>query len=163
VTYPNGTQSAYFSVLINTASTTTLQSGFPTNAAYSGNPPQPGWIGWKSVYQWTLKDLYGNVLSGTDVNETFGTWTYDYAGTNWPLPTPTAGYNPTSNCTDTLSATGTGYTPPMQNPQTPLGTTAVYHDTPWHFYVFSTTSGSGVSIHSDTQQFWQDHGTHSAP
>jgi hypothetical protein len=160
VTYPDGTQSSYFSVLLNTPSGTTLQSGYPQNLV---NDPQPGWVGWQSFYQWTLTDLCGNVMSGTDVNETFGTFSSDYVGENWGLPTATRGYNASANYTDSLGATGTGYTPTIQSPQNPLGTTRVYHDMPWHDYVFSLTFGSGVSIHTDTQQWWQDHGTHSAP
>lgn len=161
VTYPDGSSSPYFTVLINTAHKTTLQAGYPTNTPWSS---QPGYVGFQSFYQWTLTDLCSDRMSGTDENELFGTWTPDYTDENWGIPMPGHGYNSSANYTDLLGASGTGaWVPLMQVPQTPLGSTKVYHDTPWNFYVFSTNFGSGVVIHTDTQQFFQDHGTHTAP
>jgi hypothetical protein len=162
VTHPDGAQSAPFYVLINTPASTTLQANYPQNSTWI---KQPGFNGYASTYQWSLFDLCGNGLQGLDVNETFGSWTVDYpGGTDWPYP-PTAdsGYQPSFNFPDTIGAsTPPSSNPPAENPQSPLGTTAVIHDYPWNYFVGSTTFGVGVVIHSDTQQWYQDHGTHSA-
>jgi hypothetical protein len=77
----------------------------------------------------------------------------------------TAGYNANSTFMDTLGTAATNGTlnPNPQIPAMPLGSVSVIYDYPWHFYVGSQTFGTGTVIHSDTEEFWQDHGTHSVP
>lgn len=160
VTYPDGAQSARFLVLLNTPASTTLQPGYPQNSQWIF---LPGYDGWQSVYSWDLRDLCGNGLQGLDVNETFGSWTVDYpVGTSWPFPEKKHGYQPSFNFADTLAAsTSSTAAPPASSPESPLGHTPVFHDYPWDYFVGSTTFGAGVVIHADTQQWYQDHGTHS--
>ena len=162
VTYPDGAQSAPFYVLINTPESTTLQPTYPQNSTWIS---QPGYNGYQSLYSWSLFDLCSNALQGLDVNETFGNWSIDYTypqRTNWPFPRAGSYYFPSYSFNDVLGASGpSNAVPPPQNPQQPLGTIAVYHDTPWYYFAGSQSFGSGVPIHVDTQQYYQDHGTHS--
>ncbi len=162
VTYPDGAQSAPSYVLTNTPASTRLQPNFPKYSQWI-YPPGSGNNGWQSLYSWTLKDLCSNPLRGLDVNETFGYWTIDYPfGTNWPFPPATSGYQPSYNFTDTLGeSTSSNATPPAEYSPGGFGSTAVYHNYPWDYFVGSTTFGDGVVVHSDTQQWYQDHATHS--
>jgi hypothetical protein len=108
-------------------------------------------------------------MMGTDANETFGTFYTDYTGnpgTTWGYVSRTGpgtqAYNATANYVDTLGVSGPANAIPV--PQCcGGGNTLVWHDLPWNYWVFSQAYGSGVSIHSDSQQYYQDHGTHSAP
>ncbi len=137
-----------------------MQQGYPQSGAWYPF----GLVGWQSVYSWTLRDSCGNGLQGLDVNETFGTFATDYAGSNWGRPSQMATYIAGFNFGDLLAHAGDSSNIPVpQIPQSPLGNTPVYHDTPWKFYAGTLTFGSGVVVHTDTQQWWQDHGAHSAP
>ena len=161
VTYPDGAQSPPFRVLINQPDTTSPQGGYPKHEAWY---PVPGASGYLSSYSWYVKDLCGNGLQGFDVNETFGTWTNDYANQNWVLPTANGTYISGFLVGDTVGHAGDQTNVPVtQVPQTPLGTTKVRHDAPWNLWVGSQTFGWGVAVHTDTQQWWRDHGTHSVP
>ncbi len=152
-------------MLINTPASTTLQANYPQNSTWIS---QPGWNGYQSKYQWYLFDLCGNGLEGLDINETFGNWTIDYTypqQTNWPFPKAGSAYFAGYDFDDFLAASGpSNAVPPPQNPPQPpqpLGDTTVYHDTPWYYFAGSQSFGSGVPIRVDTQQYYQDHGTHS--
>ena len=162
VTYPDGAQSNLFFVLINTAAGSTLQSGYPMNSDWIFSA---GDTGYQSVYQWTVNDLCGNVLSGTDANETFGSVTYPYPGADWPLPQANPIYVPQGySYDDVLGASGSAAGGWIPVPQfVGNGSTLVETDSPWNYYLWSQRSGVGVSMHRDTQQWWQDHGTHSVP
>jgi hypothetical protein len=121
--------------------------------------------GYKSTYQWVLTDTCGAQDAGLDGNETFGVWTDGYftstGGTHnrWPLPPLTATYRSNAIWYDTIGATGTS-TPSSKTPQSPLTSVKVMHDTPWTLFVGTQTFGSGVVVHIDTQQWYQDHGRH---
>ncbi len=146
-----GYSSAAFTVMINTPENTTLQSGYPTDVSV-GN-------GYLSTTAWNVTDLCGYSTAGFDVNEAFGTFYDDYYGHNWGYPSLGSTYETTSVVSDYIG--NRGWTVPMaEPPQSPLTSTKVFHDTPWMLYVFSQTSGSGVSVRSDTQQIYQDHGRH---
>ncbi len=152
ITYPDGSQSGNFSVAIVKPTTTTLLSGYPTDAAQGSN-------GWLTTTAWNLTDSCSYSDPGLDGNETFGTWTYDYAGSNWGLPTRGSTYRPDSTWYDYLGATG--WTIPLaEPPQSPLTSTKVFHDYPWTLWIATQAFGSGVSVRVDTQQFYQDHGRH---
>jgi len=153
VTYPDGSQSTNFNVAIITPSTTTLLSGYPQDE---------GWFapyGYQSVTSWNLTDTCGSSDAGLDGHEAFGSFSDDYAGNSWGHPTPNGLYNSTSHWADTI---GNAYevTPPSIVPQSPLGSTAIFHS-PWSLWVGSQALGSfGVSVRSDTAQVYQDHGRH---
>lgn len=120
----------------------------------------PYGVGYDSQTEWNLTDACGSSDAGLDANEVFGTFVADYSGNNWPYPTAGYGNLGTSYVTDMLIATDPpASTPAAEYPQSPLGTTAVRHN-PWLFYVGSVTSSSGVLVHTDTQQNYQDHGRH---
>lgn len=145
-------QSAGYGLTIVTPTTTTLQSGYPVDSSpYAG--------AYESEYEWNLTDSCGNSDAGLDQNEEFGTWTNDYAGTDWFHPNPQGAYDSTSILVDYIGASGNS-APPAEAPQSPLTTVKVFHNTPWLLSVGTQTSGSGVQVHSDLQQWYQDHGRH---
>jgi len=152
VTYPDGSQSGNFNVLINTPTTTTLQSGTPSDAVWNTT-------GFISTTSWNVTDSCGYSDGGLDVNESFGTFYDDYFGNNWGHPSVGNSYYPGSVISDYIGAVG-WTNPSVQTPQSPLSGTTIFHDVPWVLRVFSQTSGSGVSVRSDTQQFYRDHGRH---
>jgi hypothetical protein len=160
VTY-NGNTSAPFTVLINQPTTTTL-SGSPTDQSANQHFGVTTLVGFFSMTSWNITDSCGSSDPGLDVNESFGTFTNDTAN-NYPLPSVGNAYFPGSVITDTLgesAAISNNSTPAVQNPQSPLGSTKIYHDFPWVLRVFSQTSGRGVTVRTDTQQFYRDHGRH---
>jgi hypothetical protein len=161
VTY-NGNTSAPFKVALIQPTTTTLQSGSPTDQSANAYFGVTTLVGYVSTTSWNLTDSCGNSDAGLDVNESFGTWTNDTAN-NWPLPSVGNAYYPGSVISDFLAAYGAisnSSSPPVQNPQSPLGSTKIRHDYPWVLRVFSLTSGNGVTVRTDTQQSYQDHGRH---
>lgn len=151
VTYPDGSQSGNFNVAIITPKNTTLLSGYPTDASC-------GLQCYLSTTAWNLTDTCGSSDAGLDLNETFGTWTNDYVGNTWGLPTAGSTYRPNSTLYDYMSPGCC--TPVPQPPQSPLGSTKVFHDYPYTLWVGTQTFGHGVSVLVDTQQFYQDHGRH---
>jgi hypothetical protein len=151
VTY-NGNTSAPFQVAIIQPTTTTLQSGSPTDAVWNTT-------GFLSTTSWNITDSCGNSDGGLDLNEAFGPFYNDYAGNNWGHPSVGNGYYPGSVVSDYIAAVGWTI-PSVQTPQSPLSGTTIFHDVPWILRTFSLTSGSGVSVRSDTQQFYRDHGRH---
>jgi hypothetical protein len=151
VTYPDGSVSDTFNVTINVPTTTTLQSGSPTDAVYSVT-------GFVSTTSWNVTDHCGYSDGGFDVNESFGTFIDDYIGNNWGHPVVGNSYYPGSVISDYVGAVGWTI-PSTQVPQSPLGSTAVFHST-WFLDVFSLTSGKGINVRTDTQQFYRDHGRH---
>jgi hypothetical protein len=164
VTYPDGSQSPVLNIIVNTPKNTVLQAGYPfSNAWY----PPPGLVGYYTEYPWDIYDLCSEVLSGLEVNETFGTWSLTYPGSTWSsaLYHATAGYNANSTFMDTLgtAATNGALNPNPQIPQMTPGSVSVIYDYPWQLYVGSQTFGQGTAVHADTQEFWRDHGTHSVP
>ncbi len=144
-----GYSSASFDVTIVAPSSTNLLSGYPQHGDLS--------TGFSSVYFWNVVDSCGNSDSGIDANEQFGTFVNDTAN-NWSLPTQYSVYMTGSIVGDQIAHVGG--TPPAQNHQTPLGTTKIRHNYPWALRVGTQTFGSGTPVRVDTQQQWQDHGTH---
>lgn len=130
----------------------------PKNTTFQSVTDSPWNSGYKSITTWALTDTCGNPNSGLDVNEQFGFWTND-VGNNWPLPSATSEYYSNNMLQDTLGAWGT-FSPPTSNPQNPLSAAKVMHDYPWNYFVGTQTFGKGVVVHSDTQQFYIDHGRH---
>jgi hypothetical protein len=147
----DGYPSAPFGMTIVAPSTTTLQSGYPTDSAASN--------GYLSVYIWNLTDTCGNSDPDLDGNETFGPW-YNNISNDWGYPRGNAIYDTTSLWGDMIGAQGTGLTPPVENPQTPLSSTAVHYSTPWNLFIGSQTPGSGTSARADISQNYVDHGRH---
>lgn len=161
VTY-NGNTSAPFNVAIIQPTTTTLQSGSPIDQSANAFFNTVGLVGYMTTTSWNLTDSCGNSDGGLDVNESFGTFSNDTAN-NWGRPTIGNGYYPGSVLSDYLgesAPTNNNSSPQLQNPQSPLGSTKIYHDYPWVLRVFSLTSGNGVTVRTDTQQWYQDHGRH---
>lgn len=155
--------SAPYGLTIVAPSTTTLESNYPMDTGQGTNNPGSGYI---STYQWDLRDTCGFVDSGLDQNETFGTWTQDYGGTiDWFHPNPDHLTDMSYVVVDTVDKNG-GNTPvstwpgPMQIPPIALSSTTVFHNTPWNLLVGSLTSGTGIVVHSDLQQWYTDHGRH---
>jgi len=154
LTYPDNVQSSTFYLLVAQPTTLTLQSGYPTDLHSRFG------VGYDSKTEWQMTDSCGNADAGLDVNEVFGTFITDYTGQNWSTPFESSANQPTSYIMDSMIGTQEGgYVPAPEYPQTPLGTTKVRHN-PWLFYVGSLTIGSGLLIHTDTQQNYQDHGRH---
>jgi hypothetical protein len=145
-----------FWVTIVSPSITTLEAGYPQDT--KDGP------GYKTYYQWALTDACHNEDPGLDANETFGDWTDDYLAAhsianNWPAPPAIARNILDATCYDTIGAYGS-LVPTPEIPQNPLSNQAVKHDFPWHYFVGSLSFGSGLSIISDTQQWYLDHGRH---
>jgi len=149
-----GVQSPTFSITVVSPTTTTLQPGYPIDRTYN--------VGNLSEYDWNLTDSCGYSDAGLDQNEAFGTWTYDYSGEDWPLPSLGPTYDSSSILYDFTGNGGinSGTIPTPEPPQTPLTTTKVFEDAPWRLFVGSQTSTAGVQVHSDTQVWYQDHGRH---
>src|ERR1700732_554214 len=77
----------------------------------------------------------------------------------WSLPVATGTYRADAFWYDTIGATGQT-TPLSAVPGDPLSTVKVMHNYPWILYVGTQTFGAGLNVHSDTQQFYVDHGRH---
>lgn len=159
-TYPDGATTPPFNIDINTAWGTQFIAVNNYDAQTMEGGGNPGYF---SIYQWYIVDGYGNHLSGFDCNESFGTW-YNPVPNNWGYPTRSVGYCPDNDTVfeDTLAAYGIG-TPQPVAPESPLGTDLVRYDSYWEFSVFSQTAGGGQPAHVDIQEFYLDHGAHSAP
>jgi MacB-like periplasmic core domain len=161
VVYPDMSQSPNFDVAIIQPTTLTYQSVVDEADGSSD--------GWQSNTTWGLTDACGNSDNYLDFNEGFGTISVDYSGENWSDPSPsTANSGSSAIAVDMMSATGPDLSPQAENPQSPLGSTAVYHN-PWLFYVGSPTlctgspgseSCTGLLMFTDTQQRYLDHGRH---
>ena len=147
----NGHVSAPFKVAIIQPTTTTLQAGSPSDT--------PSGAGYVSFTSWKVTDSCGYSGGGYDVNESFGSFKEDVTN-NWPLPSIGNAYIPGSVIGDVIGATGSTLEPSAQVPQSPLGSSTVMHDIPWQLHVFSQTSGQGVFVRADTQQWYRDHGRH---
>jgi hypothetical protein len=161
VTY-NGNTSAPFNVQLVQPTTTTLQSGSPVDQSANAYFSTTGLVGYVTTTSWNLTDSCGNSDGGLDINESFGLFTADTVS-NWPLPAVGNSYYPGSVINDYLFADGptsNSSSPQVQNPQIPLGSTKIYHDYPWVLRAFSQTSGNGVTVRTDTQQWYEDHGRH---
>lgn len=161
VTY-NGNTSAPFNVAIIQPTTTTLQSGSPLDQSANAFFGRGDLVGYITTTSWNVTDSCGNSDGGLDVNESFGTFSNDTAN-NWARPSIGNSYYPGSVISDFLgefAATINSSSPQIQNPQSPLGSTRIFHDFPWVLRVFSQTSGNGVTVRTDTQQWYQDHGRH---
>jgi hypothetical protein len=143
--------SAPFNVLINTGASVSLASGYPDDFPWF--PP----YGYQSKTGWTVQDLCGETMQQFDANELLGNFTNDVAN-NWTRPVAMNGAQDVvvvDTQGEALQAV-----PASEEPQSSLTNTKVYNDLPWTLSVFSLNSGSGVNVHEDTQQFYQDHGRH---
>jgi hypothetical protein len=120
--------------------------------------------GYQTIYQWTLTDTCGNQDTGLDQHEEFGSWTDDYYAStgvhnNWGQPAPIARETPDASCYDSIGAYGFT-TPVPTNPGSTLSGVTVMHDTSWRYVVGSLSQGQAITVHSDTQQWYLDHGRH---
>jgi hypothetical protein len=159
--YNDNAQSANFMMAIIQPTTLVLQ-GSPSDSAYGGD-------GWESSTTWVIQDACGDSDNYLDFNEGFGSIVSDYSGQNWSGPSPSTNNSGSSSmATDMLIASGALLSPASENPQSPLGSTKVYHN-PWLFYVGTPTlctgspgseSCSGLLMYTDTQQRYLDHGRH---
>jgi len=156
-----GLQSPGFPLtVVKPAATTQLTGGIGFDQAQSN--------GYVSPYTWNLTDSCGGSDFGLDWYEQFGTWATEYTGTDWPHPSasssapPKGAPNPSSVFEDDIGNLGvnSGTIPPPEPPQQPLTMVMVFDDTPWQLFVGSYTPLQGVSVHSDRQQWYQDHGRH---
>jgi hypothetical protein len=119
-----------------------------------------GTNGYKSQAIYTALSFFGVTLNNIGVNETFGTQVDDFSGNNWPPNTPGGLTIPSSNTfADTICAVGPTLTPAPLTPQTPLSSEKIVHSAQ-SWFVGSVTSGTGVEVQTDTQQYYIDHGRH---
>lgn len=114
--------------------------------------------GFVSEYRYQVKDQFGSNMTYINVNEDFGTFFTDYPGQNWPNGTPNGKYTADGQFVDDLGAhVEAPGTPLTSAPQSPLGTTKVYHFA--HVYRGgSLTPGRGTAMGIFTTQIYTDHG-----
>jgi hypothetical protein len=117
--------------------------------------------GYESRISYSIQDQYNNTLPRrVDINEDWTTNVVaDAAGMNWRRGNPgPATVNP-ANFTDLIQGETNDKNPQPQNPQNPLGNTAVYH---WGqaWFVGSRTIGAGIRVQTDTIQKYRDHARH---
>jgi hypothetical protein len=115
--------------------------------------------GYYSRITYKLLDQFNDAMPNTNVNESFGNFTSDFAGENWPRPDVFGG--PTfadGTFFDNLYIQDPEgiYNPSPQAPGTPLGTTKIFHGS-HNYYAGSTTSGQGCLVGTGTLQYYLDH------
>jgi len=120
------------------------------------NPGTPS--GYLTVVNYQVLDDTGTVMSGYQVNERFPAGKVNDQPNNWPNGAAGAINVTGTDWGDRLSVEGAG-SPNPQSPQSPLGTTKVYHRAQ-EWFVGSLTSGSGTKVQTDTIQLYLDHGEH---
>jgi hypothetical protein len=122
--------------------------------------------GWQSIIYYQTMSLCSSsgAMTSYDLNESFGSWTADYAGENWTPATPISGSAGTNGLWyDWLWYTITSSTPPPQSPTwncfPHCGTTKVQHAAQT-FRAGTPTTGQGYAIQQNTHQRFLDHGEH---
>jgi hypothetical protein len=121
--------------------------------------------GWQSRINYTTWDLCSSELSRYSMNESFGSWSPDYAGTSWSPPSPNGWAVPQSQWFDTMSfqCPEGNCTPMPANPPPgcwPDCGSVKVQSAPQTFSVGTTGVGGGVAVQQDTHQRYQDHGSH---
>jgi hypothetical protein len=154
-----GSQSDPYGLTIVTPTTTTLMTSQP-NPPYT-NPADRSISNYdyETEYDWNLTDSCGYSDSGIDQSEAFVVpWIPDYPNTDWAGALAYPGYASTSIVHDYMSHTGQYSVPPTNG-----GNVAVLH-TQWTMYIGSRSldcvPSCGTPVHTDTFQYYQDHGRH---
>jgi hypothetical protein len=127
---------------------------------------QTGYTGYESDLYYQIYDQFGQALPNTAVplNEYFDApQTADLSGESWSVAPPGGALQYPNKMWDRIyyaALNGTNAVWPLpQQPQSPLGSTAVQH-WPGHWSVGSLTPGSGVVVQNDTWQEYRDHARH---
>jgi hypothetical protein len=146
-----GFDSDTFAFTVNTPSYLSSEYPYASDVANSNGY-------WSYIY-YAVRDLFDYPFPSIPISETFGTFVNDQTN-NWPKPMAGGSSGFTGYVwVDNMAIAGTGITPPVSNPQSPLGTSAVDHAAQ-DWYVGSATPGSGVHVHTNTHQHYTDHGRH---
>lgn len=112
-----------------------------------------------TLVTYEVLDTSGNPISGFDVNEKFGSPTYDDASCDWRQSNEGGYTAPGTQFSDHMGGESSTHTPTPQSPQSPLGNHKVQH-WPQAWYIGSTTPGSGTKVQTNTFQKYQDHADH---
>ena len=117
--------------------------------------------GYDCKIHYKLLDQFATTLpNNIEVNENWtGNVVADYQGMNWRRGSPNGTTVNPNDFYDDIQGETSDKTPTPQNPQSPLGTTKVYH-WPSEINAGSTTIGSGVEVKSYTNQKYRDHARH---
>jgi hypothetical protein len=116
-----------------------------------------------SFIHYKILDQFGKVLpANVPLNEHFTTpVTPDFPGMDWRRGANGGATVAPSDWNDQIQGETAGHVPPPQNPQTPLGATAVYHwDGEWSIGSADPSGGKGVRVQTNTWQKYQDHARH---
>jgi hypothetical protein len=119
--------------------------------------PTYGSSGYLSLPSYRMQSFFGLQISNMYINETFGARSNDEPNT-WATPTAGSYFTDTGVFNDYVCYIY-GTVPVSLPPQSPLGTTKVFH-LPQYWYVGTQSNGSGVEVQTDTIQYYTDHGRH---
>lgn len=120
--------------------------------------PDATW-GYLTFETYEVLDTAGNPISGFDVNEKFGSPTYDDPSCDWRQSQEGGHSAPGTRFSDMMGGEDSTHTPTPQAPQNPLGSHKTQH-WPQAWYIGSTTPGSGTKVQTNTFQKYQDHAKH---
>jgi hypothetical protein len=121
-----------------------------------------GTWGYLSFIWYYTRDQFQHNLPAAEI-ELNERWTTDiqpdYAGMDWRRGDPGAAMVDPRSWRDSIQGELAGHNPEPQVPQTPRGTTEVYH---WGqgWYVGSMTIGSGKHVQTNVLQKYRDHARH---
>ena len=106
-----------------------------------------------------MLDDKGTPINGFDVNEQFGSPSYDSPGADWRQSVAGGYHSGGTTFHDQMGGESAGHTPVPQNPQSPLGTTKVQH---WNqsWFIGSLTPGQGTLVQTNVFQKYRDHAAH---
>jgi len=117
--------------------------------------------GYDCKIHYSIRDQFGNNLpNNVEINEKWTTGVVaDYACMDWRRGSEGSATVSPTNWYDHIQGETSTHTPTPQNPQSPLGSTKVYH---WGqaWYVGSLTIGDGKHVQTNTLQKYQDHARH---
>jgi hypothetical protein len=116
-----------------------------------------------SDIHYKILDQFGMILpKNVPLNEHFtADVTADFAGENWRRGANGGATVAPSDWHDQVQGESAGHVPPPQNPQTPLGTTKVYHwPGNWSIGSADPSGGKGVKVQKNTWLKFQDHARH---
>lgn len=131
----------------------------PTSSPVIAGPTDSSWgPGFQTLYTMEVRDQFGTQLpNDIEVNEDFGTWVSDFAGENWPEPSPNGVMAAGAQFTDTYAYQWQGATPQPVNPIDPNANVTVQH-APQYYRAGNTTIGDGIQVKTHTLQFYRGKG-----
>lgn len=117
--------------------------------------------GYRTIIYYRLRDQFSRNMVAVGVNESFGAFTSNYAGENWPSPIAFGALTDGSAVfIDQLSAFDNGtFNPTPLQPNAPYGTTKIQYGSQ-KYYGGSITPGHGCQLKEGILQYYLDHADH---